>query len=126
MSTLPLTDLRGRRRLPIRKGHGVGPPDATLQIDVASLCRRLEETVSGEVRFARVRLHRPGRSRGLVADGFSCRTQIEQAGRAGARCTPRRSCELARERGPDAYTAGRPEEDYVGRRPPAPRMRAAR
>jgi FAD/FMN-containing dehydrogenase/Fe-S oxidoreductase len=46
-----VADRRGRRRVPLKQGRGVGGPDATVEIDAAGLRRTLEATVSGEVRF---------------------------------------------------------------------------
>ncbi len=65
----------------------------------------------------------------VVADGFSCKTQIEQAGTGRRALHVAQVMKLARERGPQAYTPGRPEEGYYGDKPPAPasvkRRRAA-
>jgi FAD/FMN-containing dehydrogenase/Fe-S oxidoreductase len=58
----------------------------------------------------------------IVADGFSCRTQIEQ-GRTGRRgLHVAQVMKLAREHGPDGTTPGvRPEHPYYQVRPEAPR-----
>jgi hypothetical protein len=57
----------------------------------------------------------------IVADGFSCKTQIEQGstGRRGLHVA--QVMKMAREHGVDGTPPGpRPEEPYYGVRPPAP------
>ena len=63
----------------------------------------------------------------VVANGFSCKTQIEQ-GETGRRALHiAQVMQMARECGVDGYRAGLPEGPFDGRRPPAPpRVRAAR
>jgi FAD/FMN-containing dehydrogenase/Fe-S oxidoreductase len=56
----------------------------------------------------------------IVADGFSCKTQIEQAGTGRRALHVAQVMKLARERGAQAYTAGPPEDSYAEARPPAP------
>jgi Fe-S oxidoreductase len=65
----------------------------------------------------------------VVANGFSCKTQIEQA-RTGRRALHvAQVMKLARDRGPGGYTTGKPEDGYQGAKRPAPpgllRRRAA-
>jgi FAD/FMN-containing dehydrogenase/Fe-S oxidoreductase len=57
----------------------------------------------------------------IVADGFSCKTQIEQAGIGRRAMHVAQVMKLARERGPEGHTPGPPEEPYAGARPSAPR-----
>jgi FAD/FMN-containing dehydrogenase/Fe-S oxidoreductase len=57
----------------------------------------------------------------VVANGFSCKTQIEQAGVGRRALHVAQVMKLARERAPQGYTAGRPEDGYYGAKPPAPR-----
>ena len=52
MHSLPVAQST-KRRVPIREGRGVGGADTELEIDVRSLRRALERSVSGEVRFDR-------------------------------------------------------------------------
>jgi len=65
----------------------------------------------------------------VVADGFSCKTQIEQAGTGRRALHVAQVVKLAREHGPEAYTDGKPEAGYYEVKPPAPpdvkRRRAA-
>jgi FAD/FMN-containing dehydrogenase/Fe-S oxidoreductase len=65
----------------------------------------------------------------VVADGFSCKTQIEQAGTGRRALHVAQVMKLARERGPEGYTDGKPEQPYYGQKPSAPtalkRRRAA-
>ncbi|MFN2545752.1 MAG: FAD-binding and (Fe-S)-binding domain-containing protein [Actinomycetota bacterium] len=58
----------------------------------------------------------------VVADGFSCKTQIEQGGTGRRALHLAQVMRMARERGPSGTPAGagRPEDPYQGRRPPAP------
>jgi FAD/FMN-containing dehydrogenase/Fe-S oxidoreductase len=56
----------------------------------------------------------------VVADGFSCKTQIEQAGTGRRALHVAQVMKLAREHGPTGWTPGRPEEPYDGARPAAP------
>jgi Fe-S oxidoreductase len=56
----------------------------------------------------------------IVADGFSCKTQIEQAGTGRRALHVAQVMQLARERGAQGYTAGPPEGPYADRRPAAP------
>ena len=58
----------------------------------------------------------------VIADGFSCKTQIEQ-GETGRRALHlAQVIQVARDQGPDGPppTAGRPEDPYYLKRPPAP------
>jgi FAD/FMN-containing dehydrogenase/Fe-S oxidoreductase len=48
----------------------------------------------------------------VVADGFSCKTQIEQAGTGRRALHVAQVMKLARERGPEGYTDGKPEDPY--------------
>ena len=56
----------------------------------------------------------------VVANGFSCKTQIEQAGVGRRALHVAQVMKLARERGPEAYTPSKPEDGYCGAKPPAP------
>lgn len=63
----------------------------------------------------------------VVADGFSCKTQIEQAGTGRRALHVAQVMQLARERGPDGWAPGHPEDAHAGRRPePPPSVRRAR
>jgi Fe-S oxidoreductase len=62
----------------------------------------------------------------VVADGFSCKTQIEQAGTGRGALHVAQVIKMAREHGPDGYRDGPPEAPYHGARPPAPRGVRAR
>jgi FAD/FMN-containing dehydrogenase/Fe-S oxidoreductase len=64
----------------------------------------------------------------IVADGFSCKTQIEDAGSGRRALHVAQVMQLARETGPDGPSRGRPERGYgPGRRPRPPRtVRLAR
>jgi hypothetical protein len=63
----------------------------------------------------------------VIADGFSCKTQIEQAGTGRRALHVAQVMKMAREHGVDGYRAGKPEGPYYEVRPPAPpRLRAAR
>jgi FAD/FMN-containing dehydrogenase/Fe-S oxidoreductase len=55
-----------------------------------------------------------GRETIVVADGFSCRTQIEQAGTGRRALHVAQVMKLARERGPEAYAEGAPEDLLSG------------
>ena len=55
----------------------------------------------------------------IVADGFSCKTQIEQAGTGRRAMHVAQVMKLAREHAGNGYTPGAPEEAYVGARPRA-------
>jgi FAD/FMN-containing dehydrogenase/Fe-S oxidoreductase len=59
----------------------------------------------------------------VVADGFSCQTQIGQSDAGRQALHVAQLMQMAREHGPAGYTGGRPEEAFAdGRpRPPAPR-----
>jgi Fe-S oxidoreductase len=65
----------------------------------------------------------------VVANGFSCKTQIEQAGTGRRALHVAQVMKLAREHGDSGYTSGAPEDPYYEVRPPAPaslkRKRAA-
>src|SRR4051812_14553661 len=56
----------------------------------------------------------------VVADGFSCKTQLEQSGTGRRALHVAQVIKLAREHGPEGYTPGRPEDGYYGAKPPAP------
>jgi FAD/FMN-containing dehydrogenase/Fe-S oxidoreductase len=56
----------------------------------------------------------------VVADGFSCKTQIEQAGTGRRALHLAQVMKLAREHGPEGWTDGKPESGYYEVRPPAP------
>jgi Fe-S oxidoreductase len=63
----------------------------------------------------------------VIANGFSCKTQIEQAGTGRRALHIAQAMKMAREHGVDGYRAGPPEEPYYEVKPPAPsRRRAAR
>jgi FAD/FMN-containing dehydrogenase/Fe-S oxidoreductase len=65
----------------------------------------------------------------IVADGFSCKTQIEQAGTGRRALHTAQVMKLARDHGPTGHTAGKAEDGYYEQRPDAPasvkRARAA-
>jgi Fe-S oxidoreductase len=65
----------------------------------------------------------------VVANGFSCKTQLEQSGSGRRALHAAQVMKLAREHRPAGYTAGRPEDGYYGVKPEAPadvkRARAA-
>jgi Fe-S oxidoreductase len=65
----------------------------------------------------------------VVANGFSCKTQLEHSGSERRALHAAQVMKLAREHGRGGYTPGRPEEPYYENRPPAPpdvrRRRAA-
>jgi Fe-S oxidoreductase len=56
----------------------------------------------------------------VIADGFSCKTQIEQAGTGRRALHVAQAMKMAREQGPDGYRAGLPEDPYCEAKPPAP------
>jgi Fe-S oxidoreductase len=62
----------------------------------------------------------------IVANGFSCKTQIEQAGLDRRALHVAQLMQMAREHGPEGYTAGRPEQPYYEQRPQPSRGRRAR
>ncbi len=57
----------------------------------------------------------------IVADGFSCKTQLEQSGVGRRALHVAQVIELARERGPTGWTPGPPERACADDRPAAPR-----
>ncbi len=65
----------------------------------------------------------------VVANGFSCKTQLEQAGIGRRALHAGQVMKLAREHGPVGWTSGKPEDPYYEVRPHAPvslkRKRAA-
>jgi FAD/FMN-containing dehydrogenase/Fe-S oxidoreductase len=61
----------------------------------------------------------------VVADGFSCKTQIEQSGVGRGALHVAQVIEMARVHGRQGYTAGRPEQ-FASRPQPPARLRAAR
>jgi FAD/FMN-containing dehydrogenase/Fe-S oxidoreductase len=56
----------------------------------------------------------------VVANGFSCKTQLEQSGSGRRALHAAQVMKLAREHGRGGYTPGRPEAPYYDNRPPAP------
>jgi FAD/FMN-containing dehydrogenase/Fe-S oxidoreductase len=56
----------------------------------------------------------------VVADGFSCKTQIAQAGTGRRALHVAQVMKLAREHGPEGWTEGKPESGYYEVHPPAP------
>jgi Fe-S oxidoreductase len=63
----------------------------------------------------------------IVADGFSCKTQIEQAGTGRGALHVAQVIKLAREHGPDGHRSDLPEQAYNHARPnPGTRRRARR
>ncbi|HEU4974851.1 MAG TPA: FAD-binding and (Fe-S)-binding domain-containing protein [Baekduia sp.] len=56
----------------------------------------------------------------VVANGFSCKTQLQQSGLGRRALHAAQVMKLAREHGPDGWTPGKPEEPYYEVRPPAP------
>jgi FAD/FMN-containing dehydrogenase/Fe-S oxidoreductase len=63
----------------------------------------------------------------VVANGFSCKTQIHQSDAGRNALHVAQLMKMAREQGPDGYRAGPPEQPYYEQRPKPPaRMRAAR
>jgi hypothetical protein len=57
----------------------------------------------------------------VVANGFSCKTQLEQSGVGRRALHVAQVMKLAREHRPQGYTPGKPEDGYSGAKPPAPR-----
>ena len=63
----------------------------------------------------------------VIADGFSCKTQIEQGGTGRRALHVAQAMKMAREHGPQGYRGGPPEEPYYEQRPaPGFGRRAAR
>jgi Fe-S oxidoreductase len=63
----------------------------------------------------------------VIADGFSCKTQIQQSDADRNALHVAQVMKMAREHGPDGYRAGPPEKPYYEVKPPASaRIRAAR
>jgi FAD/FMN-containing dehydrogenase/Fe-S oxidoreductase len=63
----------------------------------------------------------------VIANGFSCKTQIQQSGTERRALHVAQAIKMAREHGPGGYRGGPPEAPYYEVRPPAPpRLRAAR
>jgi hypothetical protein len=63
----------------------------------------------------------------VVANGFSCKTQIEQADTGRRALHVAQVMKLAREHGSKGHTPGPPEEPYYANRPSAPpRLRRRR
>jgi FAD/FMN-containing dehydrogenase/Fe-S oxidoreductase len=56
----------------------------------------------------------------VIADGFSCKTQIEQGGTGRRALHVAQVMKMASEHGPDGYRAGLPEDPYCEAKPPAP------
>jgi FAD/FMN-containing dehydrogenase/Fe-S oxidoreductase len=56
----------------------------------------------------------------VVANGFSCKTQLQQSGVGRRALHVAQVMKLAREHGPEGWTPGRPEDPYYENRPPAP------
>jgi hypothetical protein len=56
----------------------------------------------------------------VVADGFSCKSQIEQAGTGRGALHVAQVIKTAREHGPAGYRGGRPQEPYHQVRPGPP------
>jgi FAD/FMN-containing dehydrogenase/Fe-S oxidoreductase len=56
----------------------------------------------------------------VVANGFSCKTQIQQAGVGRRALHVSQVMKLAREHGPEGWTPGKPEDPYYEVRPQAP------
>jgi FAD/FMN-containing dehydrogenase/Fe-S oxidoreductase len=61
----------------------------------------------------------------VIADGFSCKTQIEQSGTGRRALHVAQAMKMAREHGPQGYRGGPPEEPYYEQRPSPPSMRRA-
>jgi FAD/FMN-containing dehydrogenase/Fe-S oxidoreductase len=57
----------------------------------------------------------------VIANGFSCKTQIEQADVGRRALHVAQVMQLARQRGRTGYTGGLPEEGYYGPKPPVPK-----
>jgi hypothetical protein len=63
----------------------------------------------------------------VIADGFSCKTQIQQSDAGRRALHVALVMKMAREHGPQGYRGGSPEEPYYEVRPEPPaRTRAAR
>jgi FAD/FMN-containing dehydrogenase/Fe-S oxidoreductase len=63
----------------------------------------------------------------VIANGFSCKTQIQQSDATRNALHVAQVMKMAREHGPDGYRGGRPEDPYYEVRPePSARVRAAR
>jgi hypothetical protein len=62
----------------------------------------------------------------IVADGFSCKTQIEQAGTGRGALHVAQVMKMAREHGPNGYRGGLPENPYNHARPAPGTGRRAR
>jgi FAD/FMN-containing dehydrogenase/Fe-S oxidoreductase len=63
----------------------------------------------------------------VIANGFSCKTQIEQSGAPRRALHVAQAMKMAREHGPSGYLAGPPERPYYEVKPQAPaRQRALR
>jgi FAD/FMN-containing dehydrogenase/Fe-S oxidoreductase len=56
----------------------------------------------------------------VVANGFSCKTQIEEAATGRRALHVAQLMKMARDHGPDGYRDGKPEQPYYEARPPAP------
>jgi hypothetical protein len=56
----------------------------------------------------------------IVANGFSCKTQLEQSDVGRRALHVGQVMKLARDRGPTGWTRGKPEEAYSAQRPAAP------
>jgi FAD/FMN-containing dehydrogenase/Fe-S oxidoreductase len=61
----------------------------------------------------------------VIADGFSCKTQIEQGGTGRRALHVAQAMKMAREHGPEGYRGGPPEEPYYEQRPAPPSARRA-
>jgi FAD/FMN-containing dehydrogenase/Fe-S oxidoreductase len=61
----------------------------------------------------------------VIANGFSCKTQIEQSDASRNALHVAQVIKMAREHGPDGYQAGPPEKPYYEVKPPAPARRRA-
>jgi hypothetical protein len=59
----------------------------------------------------------------VIANGFSCKTQIEQSDAGRNALHVAQVMKMAREHGPDGYRAGPPERPYYEVKPTAPLMR---
>jgi FAD/FMN-containing dehydrogenase/Fe-S oxidoreductase len=61
----------------------------------------------------------------IVADGFSCKTQIEQGATGRRALHVAQAMKMAREHGPEGYRGGPPEAPYYEQRPTPPAARRA-
>ncbi|HEX6471774.1 MAG TPA: FAD-linked oxidase C-terminal domain-containing protein [Streptosporangiaceae bacterium] len=61
----------------------------------------------------------------IVADGFSCSSQIEDAGTGRRALHVAQVMKMARDHGPDGYQGARPEDAFAGGRPAPPARRRA-